>query len=103
MTIKNLKVCLDNYNSSCLVRVVETKPNYPIGIIKNEEILKTVKHKQEISTVKDLMLELDKFKEKDKQISFCLNGEQHKIVKIKQFGLYIYIFVEPEEKYIITN
>ena len=101
MTVKNLKVCLDNYNSSCLVRVVKTKPNR--GIIRNEEVLKTVKHKQEISTVKDLMLELDKFKEKDKQISFCLNGEQYKIMEIKQFGLYVYIFVEPEEKYIITN
>jgi len=103
MTVKIFKDCLENYNPSCLVRAVETKPNCPIGIIKNEEILKTVKYKQEISTVKDLILELDKFKEKDKQISFSLNGEQHKIMKIKQFGLYVYVFVEPEEKYIITN
>jgi len=94
MTVKILKDCLENYNPSCLIRAMNNGKKI---------ILKTVKYHQEILTVEEMMIELDNFKEKNKQISFSLNGIQQKIIKIEQDGCYVYIITEPEEKYIITN
>jgi hypothetical protein len=50
-----------------------------------------------------MILELDKFKNKNEQIYFALNGEQQKIVKIEQDGCFVFIITKSEEKYIITN
>lgn len=94
MTVKIFKDCLENYNPSCLIRILNNG---------EKTILKDVKYHQEISTVKDMILELDKFKNKNEQIYFALNGEQQKIVKIEQDGCFVFIITKPEEKYIITN